>query len=241
MTSTRMAIVRLGVDIERVQDLHSIVHVVKHRDDRRAPCLHYADYEFPALMFPFKTDAPEDELLSYTGQGNHFAIPVKMFFYVMWMVELANMGKQKELDDITKAVIQLQMFWKLFEDCTRERQDEILQHMKRAYWSHLNLLWKESKKFSDEQGMRISKVALTVPPNWDEWMCRGYVEKVNEIWSTVESNQIFLFSEANAVGHYLIWDQRKRLLDPMPDSILLGDFGGHTFVRAPVRCFNVSH
>lgn len=114
----------------------------------------------------------------------------------------------------------------------RKDDPDFRRQLRRGMIMLLSALKKAADAVCREQGLRIVKIGLTIPVQWDLEFEDVYRGLVLEVFKTVDASQIGFYTEAEALARYL-YKNFAHKLDPrnQHNAILFFDFGGHNMVR----------
>lgn len=139
------------------------------------------------------------------------------------------------ISDILDQIPQLYPFWEVYLDLSPLERDNVFQRLLDLLRHHLNGVKKRGEALAREKDMRITTIVATAPGNWDSVMWNSYTTCLLQVWksSGLCHDDIYMIGEADALAHWLVLQKPEVwLLSGKYRSFLIGDFGGHTLVRA---------
>lgn len=226
MTATRLELASLEAD----PGMRAIFHVP-------APSTHHLGRNnFGPADFANQVEPFGDDLTAHlVPQGEAISMPIKSIIYVECMQSYLKMRNFTKINNILEQIPQLRPFWEVYLDLSPVERGRVFQRLLSLRRDHLNGAKKRGKALASEKGMRINTIVATAPGNWDSVMCNSYVTLLLEVWksSGICYDDIHLIGESDALAHWLVLQKPEAwLLTGKSRSFLIGDFGGHTLVRA---------
>ncbi|KAK5994488.1 hypothetical protein PT974_04965 [Cladobotryum mycophilum] len=172
--------------------------------------------DFPSLALPFRLGEPPEACLAYATNTHDLTLPLKMYCYFIRACQHYEDGDEKTLRAIRRRIPQLDTFWRHYEQCNEIQQTSITSHLQKIFKAHLKMVKDTSDLRASNKGLRITRLAITIPPNWDHWLEEMYIYPEGMVY------------ESEAVGHWFLrLDTYKRERERI-ERFILGDFGGHT-------------
>ncbi|CEJ83078.1 hypothetical protein VHEMI03108 [[Torrubiella] hemipterigena] len=129
---------------------------------------------------------------------------------------------------------QLGAFYSIF--CARDVSDKerIIRQAYRVFAALLQSIARYAQDQAYTSGIKLERVAFTIPSNWDNWTQRLVLKVIGIVWPMVSTYDIHIIYEAEAVGHYLFRLGNIRA-KKRPLRVLIIDWGGHTLNTAIVE------
>lgn len=199
----------------------------------------FKDGEFPNLATPLLIDEDADDCLPHIARGDTVTVPVKTLLYYRYLVRYHRTSLENKSSDargdaenrikaILREIPQLKPLWSEYNTQTLEVQRRIDRHFENIFIAYLKALARRCSDVTGKQDFRITKLVVTVPPNWDTTMEREYVKYLEHAWKDVE---ITVITEIDAVAHWLSYRRLNFWFTQSVHEVAALDFGGHTLVR----------
>ncbi|KAI9147083.1 hypothetical protein HJFPF1_13114 [Paramyrothecium foliicola] len=150
-----------------------------------------------------------------------------MYSYVKRILLYQRKNEHDSIRVICEHVPQLKEIWRHLEKQSKEYQNTVVSHMHGIFVEHLKQVRKRSDSAAKLKRVRVAKLAVTIPPNWDALLQKDYEEILVKIWCDIRHHITFVY-ECEAVGHWVLRLHQEKLYDMKPDKVVLADFGGHT-------------
>ena len=138
-------------------------------------------------------------------------------------------GQTRKEQEYRREIPQLETFFKRYDELPSNEQCEIHGYALQIFEDHLRKVRTLSEDTAEARGITITKLAPTVPSNWDGWTCDFYLLFLRKVWSHINEDQITLIYESEAIGQYVLRSD-CRIRKTAPEVIMVVDFGGHTLV-----------
>lgn len=210
--------------------------LIVHRDNVFKDEVGFDLCSYPAGMKPFDITKPPEQCINFSNDSSAL-FPVKMFIYVLWVREIRkrnHAGDAKAVAKIIDLIPQLEAFFVRFDQCCRSKQDIIIAHALDTYLAHLRQVKSDSESQALKMNVRVTELGASIPPNWDNWMQRVFIQILEKVWTSIERDSIELIAESHAAFNWLMhltYEMRK----VRPTQLIHADFGGHTFVGHPLQ------
>lgn len=215
--------------IAPVDELGEYFVVADSDEANRHDCPNMPDIR--SLKSPFSIIDPGDLYLDDYGDGP-FQIPIKFFLYIFRVIQGRRMGREGQTlkeQEYRREIPQLETFFKRYDELLPDVQCEVYDYALQVFEDHLRRVRDRSENAAAARGITITKIAPTVPSNWDEWTCDFYLLLLRKVWSHIDEDQITLIYESEAIGQYVLRTD-CRIRKAAPEVIMVVDFGGHTLV-----------
>lgn len=187
--------------------------------------------DFASAANFFDVDKPPLDCIGYIGDDPD-QTPVKMNMYIARIVKLRQRGNPEDLQNVAvyrDRMPQLDRFFYRFDRLDNHMQRRVLSHAQSIFLAHLGQIRSESEITAELKKVKITRLAATIPPNWDVWTQRFYVLLLAKVWDNLDVEDIHLLHESEAIGHWLLClDPKTQALRPR--QLIVADFGGHTLV-----------
>lgn len=197
---------------------------------RKAPD-QFRDCDMPATAFPFDTNKKPEDCLGFATDTRRDQLPLKMFMYFQRAQTLREKNQTKDLKKILKTIPQVDEFWQTYIQQPPAAQTRIANHLENIFIAHLEMVRHQSETTAKKHGVRISKIAATIPPNWDKWMQDKYVDLLSSVMGIHEHDITTVF-ESEAICHFLLRLNTVIKQSSQVNRVILADFGGHTLVSS---------
>lgn len=189
--------------------------------------------DIPSAANLFAVDKSPESCIGYIGDDPD-QTPVKMFLYIVRVYMLRKRGDKKDLNHVKKfrqRIPQLEHFFKRYDNLDKDMQHRVMAHAQCIFLAHLGQVRCLSEELAESQNVSITKLAATIPPNWDSWTQQHYIRLLLQAWDNLTNDDITILNESEAIGHRILrLDQKTRAAKP--ERLILVDFGGHTLVRS---------
>lgn len=130
-----------------------------------------------------------------------------------------------------KLIPQLDRFFERFDNLANDdARRRVLAHAQNIFLALLRLIKEQSDRLAHFKQATITELAVTIPPNWDQWTQHLYVLLLNRIWDNLGPSAITIIYESEAIGHWLLSPDQAITQMERPKRCILGDFGGHILV-----------
>lgn len=145
------------------------------------------------------------------------------------LTRAGRQGHDKIVKGFCKEIPQLGAFYTKFQSLEIDEQELVIHRSCKVFAALLQHIARYAERQAHQAGIKLERIALTIPSNWDNWTQKFALKMIAKVWPTVKDCNIHVVYEAEAVGHYLF-----RLLDirakKHPLRVLIVDWGGHTLV-----------
>jgi hypothetical protein len=148
--------------------------------------------DFPSAGEFFELDKPPALCIDYLG-NSHDQTPVKMYPHIARIVAMHNPGvmEGEDLEEDyqtheTNFPIKhplLERFFDKFNLLDEDKKARVMAHARKVALAHLGRVRSESEKRARTQSWKVTKLAATVPLNWDRWTRRIYMSLFQETWN----------------------------------------------------------
>ncbi|KAJ6439888.1 MFS transporter [Purpureocillium lavendulum] len=222
--------------------------IVPAETDMKALGNAYNDCEFPSTAYPLDIHKEPWECLGYVAEGHSQSIPLKLY----WALLAARQNQGRKKDHIAQKKKQggvlksnpakLKDPRKLFPPVNqlmlalnhksrkgkelKEYQRLVMKHLGNIFKEHLSQVKRQVDVIAAQKGWRITDIAATLPPLWENKLQHQYSAFLLSIWSEVSPNNVHWMGEIEAIEHWLL--RKNGLCDGMMGAVLTADFGGHT-------------
>lgn len=175
----------------------------------------YTPCDFPSALYLFDDIHQDVYLLDEEDPGRQ-CVSAKYVFY-----PLANASDAL-----------LEQYPAVHHLMGRKDDPKFRRQLRRGMITLLSALKEAAYAVCREHGLRIVKIGLTIPVQWDLEFEDVYRGLILEVFKTVDTSQISFYTEAEALARYL-YKSYSHKLDPRNhhNAILFFDFGGHNMVR----------
>lgn len=233
MTASRACIL-LCEDKDKPREPHTISQ--PDRQDTN----HAGGFDFSATSYPFLTHKDPRDCLGYPEDNAEFAFPLKMYLYferAQEYAQIAAYGDSEErrakaataLQKTRADIPQIDSIFLRLDEMDQLDQNEVADHLRKIFIEHLKIVRRQCVAVAEESHhAKITKLAVTLPPNWEQRMQTKYVDLLMEAWSDLGRENIVLIYESEAVGHWVFRLHPNRWTNNKVDQVIIADFGGHT-------------
>ncbi len=193
--------------------------------------------DFPSGATLFATNrCPEQCLEDLSDDPDQ--TPIKMFPYIGRIQKLRDRNTKKDLQLVAayiRLIPQLDRFYERFDNLIDDNaRKRVLAHAQNIFLAHLSSVKSQSDNLASSKGYSITRVAATIPPNWDQWTQEFYIKLLGRAWNNLNIDAFSLIYESEAVGHWLLSLEQPIEAD-RPKRLVIVDFGGHTLVSDKSR------
>ncbi|KAI9155650.1 hypothetical protein HJFPF1_08238 [Paramyrothecium foliicola] len=223
-TASRACLLRLKQENDVVEKPHLISSRSPKSQDQTL-C------DFSNLCNPFRIDEAPEKCFGPHLDTSEFCFPLKMYHYLVRTVWLAKQKKLAKLKQIRARIPQVDQLWRRMDQCPDRSEafrDRIVAHMEAMFVVHLKEIREISDKVANGMSMRITQLAVTLPPNWDPALQKINERVLMKVWPDIGPDNVALVYESEAVGHWLLRTNAENLRSDKPKKVILVDFGGHT-------------
>ncbi|KND90880.1 hypothetical protein TOPH_04532 [Tolypocladium ophioglossoides CBS 100239] len=191
----------------------------------------YPQCDFPSTAYPFDINRAPESCLDFAAEARAFSLPLKLYWPFLEIRELWKRGRYGEAPKRWAKFPQIKAIWRVLEKKPQEEQDAIMSHLEKIFEAHLTRVRDSAEAVATgrKKTLKVTKLAATIPPNWNGKMQRKYLDLLTKIWGFGEDKIEWLF-ESEAVGHCLLRLDGTIRHEKEFKSFLLADFGGHTLV-----------
>lgn len=189
-----------------------------------------SDGQFPATALPFEVSKPPVACLSYPNDGSVDEFSLKLCCYVKKLKAFEEKNNEKQIKLTLEHIPQLKRFWKKFKSCSDALMSRVEDHIEAIFQHHLSIIRKQSERKAKDKSLRIRKLAVTIPPNWDKVLQDWYSKMFAVVWPEIDEKHISFVYESEAICHYLLRLNNSTKRKEAIQRILIADFGGHTLV-----------
>lgn len=194
---------------------------------------HHFLSDFASTASPLPLTRSIEKCLCYATESTGLSVPLKMLFYLKRFISFVREGEHELAESISRTIPQIKELWKHLEKEKGRYQDRFVVRMEQIFLHHMRVVRNTTEEKAVLNGMRITKLAVTLPSNWDATLQKMYIELLHKVWDNISRDDVVTVWESEAVGHWLLrldtnWrgNQVKR--------VIVADFGGHTLVRPTV-------
>lgn len=187
-------------------------------------------WDFPSTAYPWPVEFDPEVSLGAPDRAKAISFPLKMFFYLTEAWIHHKSGNVAKLGQIRRAIPHIEDLWKLIEVLESNDQEKLKENVRRIFLAHLKIVKAQVDEKSRLMGVRITQVAVTIPPNWDMGMQNEYLQLILQVWTEIESTNVTYIYESEAMGHWFFRLNSFQRAVETYNLYILADWGGHTLV-----------
>ncbi|KAF7544134.1 hypothetical protein G7046_g9848 [Stylonectria norvegica] len=208
------------------------------------PCgdrnLAHDDGDHPGIAYAFEINKPPSECIGHSDSTRSFPFPLKMYFYLVRVLELYILQEWKKARDILLMVPHLKLFMDELDEYAKRggNRMDVINHLTAIFHVWMHRFRQRAESVAEKHNLVIVKLVFTIPANWDMGLQEQYKEIIREIYPHIPDENTYMISESLSVGHWLL-STKEYWRASRINQVCVVDFGGHTLswhVMQLLRC-----
>ncbi|KAK5994489.1 hypothetical protein PT974_04966 [Cladobotryum mycophilum] len=187
-------------------------------------------FDIPSQAMPFRLDLPPKQCLTYTTDTQDITLSSKMILYVRgaWEQYQKDTPDSREYVTAIRRIPQVNTFWRHFETNSRETQGKIIDHLEKIFLEHLSTIKEASDHVARVMGLRIIRLSIAIPSNWDRRLENDLLKYLRKIWVDILPEHIYFIYETEGIGHWLLGYDTFQRREERYERYIVVDLGAHT-------------